>query len=190
MIIYATKKMLDRYKLNTPDEMISEISPLAKKLREIEKDNSLYEWGCKLFYFDGKKCLELMHFETKFVVFLINYKVGNIDNTMNDVFNYIFDMYSSDKEMVKALKKYVKSSTVFIFDKITNRSIISSLNHVQSDWAWGGSRFYNYIKDGILHTKKINRDVNDFITTIKINNKSKYIVPYEYFAKVMKEKFK
>ena len=41
MIIYATKKMLDRYKLNTPDEMISEISPLAKKLREIEKENSL-----------------------------------------------------------------------------------------------------------------------------------------------------
>ena len=37
MIIYATKKMLDIYKLNTPDEMISEISPLAKKLREIEK---------------------------------------------------------------------------------------------------------------------------------------------------------
>ena len=97
MIIYATKKMLDRYKLNTPDEMISEISPLAKGSREIEKDNSLYEWGCKLFYFDGKKCLELMHFETKFVVFLINYKVGYIDNTMNDVFNYIFDMYSSDK---------------------------------------------------------------------------------------------
>ena len=48
MIIYATKKMLDIYKLNTPDEMISEISPLAKKLREIEKDNSLYQWGCKL----------------------------------------------------------------------------------------------------------------------------------------------
>ena len=127
MIIYATKNMLDRYKLNTPDEMISEISPLAKKLREIEKDNSLYEWGCKLFYFDGKKCLELMHFETKFVVFLINYKVGCIDNIMNDVFNYIFDMYSSDKEMVKALKKYVKSSTVFIFDKITNRSIIEEM---------------------------------------------------------------
>ena len=54
MIIYATKKMLDRYKLNTPDEMVSEISPLSKKLREIEKDNSLYEWDVNYFILMAK----------------------------------------------------------------------------------------------------------------------------------------
>lgn len=91
--------------------------------------------------------------------------------------------------MQKALDKYFASSPIACFDKITNRSIISKLNHVQSDWAWDRYRFYEYIRNGVLHTKEINRDVNDYSFSTKENGKEVWHFPYDYFAEVIKEQF-
>ena len=48
----------------------------------------------------------------------------------------------------------------------------SDLNGIQSRWAWDEYCFYDYIKDGVLHTKKVNRYVNEMPHTKKVNAKT------------------
>ena len=189
MIYYATKEAMQRYKLKTPEEMGSSIAPVAQAVKQKEAGQRIYEWGCKLFYFDRRKCLQIMHFETKLVIYLVDLKIAEREHAGNTVAHYLMDMYKSDREMCRALEAFFASSPVVIFDRITDRSIIGSMNSTLNQWTYGGSRFYDYISDGILHTKRINRDVNEMPTTVTIDGKKEWIVPYKYFAQVIKERF-
>ena len=78
---------------------------------------------------------------------------------------------------------------LFHFDRIANRSIIARLNHIQSSWAWDGQRFYEYVRGGILYTKEINRDVNNYLLSTKENGKTEYRLPYRYFEEIIKKEF-
>lgn len=189
MIYYATREIMQRYKLKTPEEMTSENALIASAVAEKERGNQLFEWGCKLFDFDRRKCLQVMHYETGLVIFLIDIKVNEIEFAANAVAEYLMDMYSSDPVMIKALERYYASSPIVCFDKITNRSIISKMNHIQSDWALEGYRFYDYIRDGIFHTKELNRDINDYPFSMKVNQKKQWFIPYDLFAQTIKKQF-
>ena len=62
--------------------------------------------------------------------------------------------------------------------KITDRSIIASLNHNQIEFADDGYAFYDYIENGVLKSKEINRKINwEHLTTQMINGKKDYIYP-------------
>lgn len=189
MIYYATKETMQRYKLKTPEELDTPTLPIAQIIRRAESGHRIYEWGCKLFYFDRRKCLQIMNFETRLVVYLIDLKMADREHIGNAVAQYLMDMYASDKEMCRALEAYFESSPVVIFDKITDRSMITRMNYMVTYWALDGYRFYDYISDGILHTKQINRDVNDFYATTNIDGKKRYIIPYEHFAQTIKSRF-
>ena len=189
MIYYATKETMQRYKLKTPEQLRSEIAPMAQAVIQRERGNRIYEWGCKLFYFDRRKCMQIMHFETKLVVFLVDLKMKDLEYAGNAVANYLLDMYKDDLDMQQALKAYFAASPFVCFDRIADKSIISSMNGIQTRWAWDGYRFYDYIKDGILHTRQINRDVNEMPVTKKVNGKEEWIVPYELFAQTIKKNF-
>lgn len=76
MIYYATKETMQRYKLKTPEKLDPSISPLAQAVKQKEAGQRIYEWGCKLFYFDRRKCLQIMHFETKLVIYLVDLKMA------------------------------------------------------------------------------------------------------------------
>ena len=189
MIYYATKETMQRYKLKTPELFQSEIAPLVQAVVQRERGNRIYEWGCKLFYFDRRKCLQLMHFETKLVVFLVDLKMKDLEHAANAVANYLMDMYSDDVQMRKALESYFTASPLVCFDRITDRSIIASMNTVQTRWAWDGYRFYDYIQNGILHTRRINREVNEMPVTRKVNGKEEWFIPYELFSQTIKKRF-
>lgn len=189
MIFYATKETMQRYKLKTPEQLKTEIAPYAQAVVQLEKGNRLYEWGCKLFYFDRRKCLQVMHYETKMVIFLVDIKIKELEFAVNAIPQYLMDMYSTDAFMQRALERYFASSPFVCFDKIADRSIIASMNGIQNRWAWDGYRFYDYIKDGILHTKQINWDVNKMPVTRKVEGKEEWFVPYEFFAETIKKRF-
>lgn len=189
MIFYATKETLERYKLKTPDQISEPMRPFVKAIIEKEQGNSIYEWGCKLFHFDIRKCLQFIHFKTRLVIFLVDVKMDDVKYALDMVAQYLFNIYADDPDMPKALQKYFESSPIACFDKITNRSIITKLNHMQSDWAWDGKRFYKYTREGILHTKEINRDVNDCPFSTKETGKEEWHFPYKYFAEVIKQQF-
>lgn len=191
MIYYATQQTLKRYKLNTPKNFHSKTGDIVRMIANKERGNRLYEWGCKLFYFDRRKCLQVVHFASKLTIFLIDIKMDDIVYAANAVAQYIFDIYDGDKMMKRALERYFESSPIVVFDKITDRSIIATLNKTQSDLAEDGYYFYEFIKNGILQTKEINRKINrDWIFTRKVNGKTEYIRSAEEFEKLIKENFK
>lgn len=189
MIFYATKKTMQRYDLKTPEKMSPSISPLAQAVKQKESGQRIYEWGCKAFDFDGRSSLQVMHFETKMTIYLIDFKPEKIEFAANTVAEYLMYLYQNDKQMQEALKRFFASADHMVFDQITDRSMITTMNSLLDRWALDGYRFYDYINNGILHTKKINRDVNDFPTSITKNGKKEWIIPYEYFAQVIKERF-
>lgn len=135
MIYYATKETMQRYKLKTPEQLRPEIAPIAQAVIQRERGNRIYEWGCKLFYFDRRKCMQVMHFETKLVVFLVDLKMKDLEYAGSAVANYLLDMYMDDLEMQQALKAYFAASPFVCFDRITDKSIISSMNGIQTRWA-------------------------------------------------------
>ena len=190
MIYYATQETMDRYKLKRPHEMSPGIKELCEQIIEKEQGNSLYEWGVKLFYFDRRKCLQIVHFLTKMTVFLIDFKVNEIENAANAVAQYLFYLYEPDRKMKKALERYFASSPFVTFEKLTNRSIATTLNQTRRNFAFDGYRFYDFIENGILQSKKINRAAAEYPRMMKVDGKTEYIIPKEYFKEVILEKFR
>ena len=59
------------------------------------------------------------------------------------------------------------------------------------EFADDGYRFYEYIDKNILNSKKINREFNcEHLITKKINGKTAYVYPFEYFRKLLIERYK
>lgn len=78
--------------------------------------------------------------------------------------------------MTKALKKMFEENPVACFLKLTDKSVIATLNTTQSRFADDGYRFYEFIRNGVLHTMEINHAVNfKWLFTMKINGKTEYI---------------
>lgn len=189
MIYYCTKETLERYKLKILKQTSDEIRSICQKVIEIENGNDIYEWGVKLFYFDRRKCLQIVNFATKLTVFVVDVKVDDLVNVPNAVANYIIELYKDDKAISKAIERYFASSPIVVFDKLVDKSIIATLNHTQLEFAEDGYRFYDYIKNNILETRKINKDIAEWCFTKKINGKTEYFIPKKYFKEVILERF-
>lgn len=190
MIIYATKETFDKYKLKRSEELKPPLDELVRTIIERETGDRLCEWGGKLFYFDRRKCIQIVNFASKFTLFLVDVKMKDLSNLGEYIAEYIFDIYSADKEMVSALGRMFKEHRYMCFSKLTDKSIISTLNSTQRIFADDGDLFYDYISNGILHTKDINRKVNcKWLFTTKTNNKTDYFYACEKFREVVLERY-
>lgn len=182
MIIYVTKETFDKYKLKRPEDLKPPLDELARTVMEKEAGDRLCEWGGKLFHFDRRKCIQIVNFASKFTLFLVDVKLSDLPNIGDYIAEYIFDIYSEDKEMLSALNRMFEEHQYMCFSKLTDKSIISTLNSTQSRFAEDGYRFYDFISEGILHTKDINRKINsDWLFTMTINKKTDYFYAREKF---------
>ena len=190
MIIYVTKETSDKYKLKLPKDLKPPLDELARAVIEKEAGDRLCEWGGKLFYFDRRKCIQVVNFASKFTLFLVDVKLSDLPNIGDYIAEYIFDIYSEDKEMLSALKRMFEEHQYMCFSKLTDKSIISTLNSTQSRFAEDGYRFYDFISEGILHTKDINRKINsDWLFTMTINKKTDYFYAREKFRALVLEQY-
>ena len=190
MILYATKQTIKELNIPIPEELSTFNQLLSTKVIEQQKNNKLLEWGIKIFYFDGRKCIQAMNFASKLTIFIFDLEEGQIAYIADAIAKYLFDIYSKDKRMKKILEKFFEDFPVCAFSKLQDKSIITSLNHNQLDFAEDGYRFYDYIEKGVLKTRKINNDVNwKHIVGINKNNKKDYIYPAEYFRELLLEKY-
>ena len=191
MILYATKQTIKD--LNIP--MIEELSQfnktMAQKVIEEQTNDRLLEWGLKIFYFDNRKCVQAINYASKLTIFLFDIKEEEIAYIANGIAIYLMDIYEKDKNMIKVLEKFFKDYPACTFSKITDRSIIASLNHNQFEFADNGYAFYDYIENGILKSKEINKKFNwKELTTQIINGKKDYIYPAEYFREILLNRYK
>lgn len=137
-----------------------------------QTNDSLLEWGLKYFDFDGKKCVQAVNFVSKLGIFLFDIKNNEIQWIANGIAIYLKEIYSKDLKMQKLLDEFLKDYPACVFSKLTNRSIIASLNHNQSIYADDGYRFYEYIQDNVWNSKKINKDFNwKNLTTVRVSKK-------------------
>ncbi|MCD7857135.1 MAG: hypothetical protein LUG55_04935 [Clostridiales bacterium] len=191
MIIYATKQTVERYKMKMPEEFTDPtMGPLARAVYQQEQGDRLLEWGAKLFYFDRRKCVQVCNFASKFTVVLVDFKKADMEYAGNAVAHYMMDIYDQDKEMVALLNRFFRDYPLVCFGRLTDRKTIASLNQFQTRFLEDGYRLYDYIEGNILHTRKLNRDINtDYLMTEKVNGKTQYFLPAEKFATLLKERY-
>ncbi len=190
MILYAIKQTIED--LNIP--MIGELSQfnriMAQKVIEEQTNDRLLEWGLKIFYFDNRKCVQAVNYASKLTIFLFDIK-EEIAYIANGIAIYLMDIYEKDKNMIKILERFFKDYPACTFSKITDRSIIASLNHNQFEFADNGYAFYDYIENGILKSKEINKKFNwKELTTKIIDGKKDYIYPAECFRELLLNRYK
>ena len=191
MILYATKKTIEELDIPMVDELSTFNRIMAYRVIEEQSGDELLEWGLKLFYFDGRKCVQAVNFMSKLTIFLFDIKNEEIQWIANGIAIYLNEIYKDDKEMLKLLDKFYTEYPCCAFDKLINKSIIATLNRNQFEFADDGYRFYEYIDKNILNSKKINREFNcEHLITKKIDGKTDYIYPFEYFRKLLIERYK
>lgn len=143
-----------------PNELSTFNRVMAERIIKEQTNDVLLEWGLKYFEFDGRKCVQAVNFASKLGIFLFDIKNDKIAWIANGIAIYLKEIYSKDNEMQKVLDEFFKEYPICAFSKLTNRSIIASLNHNQSIYADDGYRFYEYVQNNILNSKKINKDFN------------------------------
>lgn len=186
MILYVTKQTFERYKLKLPKDMSFPMNEITEATVLRESGNRLLEWGGKLFYFNGKKCIQLVNFASKLTLFLIDIKMDDLPMVGNYIANYLLDIYSGDKNMKKLLERFFKEHPICCFSKITDQSIIATLNHTQLYFADDGYRFYDFIENGILNTRKINKTINtNWPFVQKINGQKDYFFAADKFKELL-----
>ena len=191
MIIYATKQTIERYKIVLPQDMHSPIKEMALATVQKESGDRLLEWGAKLFYFDRRKCLQVVNFASKLTLFLFDVKVDDLAGVGNAIAHYLLDIYSNNVTMTKLLKRFFDDYPVVAFDRLTDKRAIATLNHTQLTFADDGYRFFEFIENNVLQTRKINKKVNfDWIFTEKIGGKTDYFYSGEKFEQLLKERYK
>ena len=189
MILYITKKTKDRFNIPLYSELTDELELLARNILVKEQDD-IFKWGVKIFYFDRRKCLQIMNFASKVSIFLIDIKVKDVKEISNMLAHYLKIIYEDDLEVVELLDRYFKETPISFFDTLKNRSVIGSLNHNERYFLEGGYRLYDFIENGTLHTIRLNKQFNfRYIVGKKSNGKTEYIVPGEEFKKMLSQRY-
>ena len=189
MILYITKKTKDRFNIPLYSELTDELELLERNILVKEQDD-IFKWGVKIFYFDRRKCLQIMNFASKVSIFLIDIKVKDVKEISNMLAHYLKIIYEDDLEVVELLDRYFKETPISFFDTLKDRSVIGSLNHNERYFLEGGYRLYDFIENGTLHTIRLNKQFNfRYIVGKKSNGKTEYIVPGEEFKKMLSQRY-
>lgn len=189
MILYITKKTKDRFNIPLYSELTDELELLARNILVKEQDD-IFKWGVKIFYFDRRKCLQIMNFASKVSIFLIDIKVKDVKEISNMLAHYLKIIYEDDLEVVELLDRYFKETPISFFDTLKDRSVIGSLNHNERYFLEGGYRLYDFIENGTLHTIRLNKQFNfRYIVGKKSDGKTEYIVPGEEFKKMLSQRY-
>lgn len=190
MIIYLTKESRERLNIPLTSEMRTDIKLFAEKVIEKESGDKLLEWGAKLFYFDRRKCLQIVNFASKLTLILIDIKVSDIVDIPNIMSMYMFEIYKNDLFTTKLLKRFFKENPFVAYSALKDKSIISTLNHTQSTYLEDGYRLYEFIENNVMQSKKLNYKINfDWIFTSKLDGKTDYFVSGEKFVELLKKRY-
>lgn len=192
MIIYATKQTIERYKLKLPDELEPPYDEMTQILLDHEQNDKLLEWGCKLFYCSGKKCLQFVNFASKLTIIAADVKISGVKQSGNYIYGYISELYKDDPQMVSALDNMFKRHPFSCFNKLTDRSIISTLNFTQRTFLADGDRLYDFIDENSkLHLEELHKKINtNWVFTRKVGNQTDYFYSGALFRKLVLEKYK
>ncbi len=207
MIICPTKQTIERFRIPMANELVNEKLQLAAEhVIATESSDSLLCWGAKLFYLDGRKCLQLMNFASKLTVCLFDFKVAQLENLGDMLATYIVRIFTdgpldkgyptekwlAEKKKHKTsfdaiLTRFFKDYPMVAFSKLSDRSTISSMNNIEltllyPEW------LYKFIQNGILCSLDIARDIN-WSYPMTMRGEENYSIPAERFEVLLRVKY-
>ncbi len=186
MIIYATENTIRDYNVKMPDELRYPVSIIAQSVIARESGDDLLKWGCAAFEIDGVKCLQLTNFAGLLTVFLIKWEESDLHNLSQYLLQYLYDIYSGDSEAERCIGCMLQETQSVCFAKLIDGGVKTAMDSIRHMAARDGNRFFDYISDGVMRTREINRDMNfDWYTSGTIDNEH----PGEYFRKILTERY-
>ena len=120
MILYATKQTIKELNIPMPDELSTFNNIIANKVIKEQSRDELLEWGLKLFYFDGRKCVQAVNFASKLTLFLFDIKNKEVGYIANGIAMYLNEIYSKDIKIKKILERFYDEYPVCAFSKLVN----------------------------------------------------------------------
>lgn len=188
MIIYPTVKTADVFgaPLNAKikDKAMKAVS---ESVISSEQGNALCEWGLKLFYLNGMKCLQAMNYASKFTVVLCNVRKADLKDVGNLIADSMLKVYEQDSETYEALVKIVRSHPIVAWDKMTNKTVLSSMNIIEEGFLTNPDFYDKFIdKNGNLDCLSMNTWLNfEYITSGAFVGSKKYIFPGELMKELV-----
>lgn len=177
MNIYGTKQTLERYKLDTTEPAII-----------ASDEERLFAYGIKVFYSNRKKCLQVVNFASKLTLIIYDVKNSDIKNLDTIIEDQIKQLFKNDSEMNELLAKYYADNSDLTINKLTDRSIISTLNRNQMILVDSINIANEIDDDGTC--RGLNKFVNfDYLQTITLNKKPRYFYPAEEFKNLLSKMY-
>lgn len=190
MIFYPTKETAQKLHIDMKKSFEEPQKTALDQLKQLEQGDRLLEWGMKVLFFDHRKCIQMENFETKFTLFLVDISVKDVSDIANKMGIYFIQLYMNDSDMIKALQNMYQEHPYVTYDKLVDRSSISTMNRCQTDFTNDGYAFYNYIENDVIQTKKINYDVNfEWLVSDKDYIKNDYYFTGNRFREAVVKRF-
>lgn len=187
MIFCATRKTFERYHMPLPEKKQTSVTGVGKG---IPRGDRVYAWGCKIFYFDRRKSLQLVHYDTRLTVFLVDIKIADSTSVALALLDSLRRLYFDDPAMLDAVERYVASSLDSSYRPISDRRVIATLNRTQREFARDGYVFYDYYENGMVNTARANADVNAVPFNRRWGKKTESCRPYDLFRKRLLSRFR
>lgn len=178
MRLEGTKQTIERFNIELDSEVATD-------------DNSLFYFAMKLFYANGKKCLQIIHVQTKLTIILYDVKNSDIKNLDIRIKPEIYKLFKEDIAFTECLDKFFEYNPKLTFGKLSNRSAISTLNRTEMVFIDDLEIFYidedtsEVVCDEILHQINFN-----YFMTITENKKPRYMLAAEEFKETITNYFK
>lgn len=176
MIISPTQKTVERFKINIMDSS--------------GQNEPLFRWGMKIFYVQRRKCLLVINEQTKLSFALFDVRNDDIQYLDNFIRHAILQLYRHDYEVVQLLMMYFEEDKTLEFEKLVNKSMISSLNLLQSSLFDDLDFLANFVINNNLQVNDVNAYLNfDWLVTRKHNNRKEYTFSGELFVESLIERY-
>ena len=189
MIVYATKQTVKAVRLPLVEDLQDpQLRALATDIINTEAGDHMLEWGMKLFYFDHRKCLQVIHIASRMTIFMAGIEDNQVSQIGHFIATYMLELFSDDQEMQRLIDRFLTEHPILLYDRLKDKSIIAHLNLTQRNYLLDGERLAQYIDGGIMHTLKLSKDYN-------LNYLIKYKDPsgkqsYRFPGKVFEEQLK
>ena len=160
MILYADTKSFLSYKLKTAEDFTYPRSEIARGFMELERGDSLLEWGMKLFRMGDARCLHLVNLGAGLTLYLFGVERPQIGLLGRVMEYYIRRLHEGDGEMTSALDRMFSRVKVCQFAHLTDEFTAAGMEQTEQEFIFSGKWLPDCVKDGSLDGCEVNRRAN------------------------------
>ena len=179
MNIYVTKETAKRLKL-----------PAVSEPSAAEECDLLMSWGAKLYYFNRRKCIQLVNYETRLTIVLDDLRAQKSAAIPDLLMASLQELFKGDQEMLTCLERMEKEGPVRYGTPIRNRKILSSIVFNETTFLARDVIPKGFVQEGALLTRELNWYLNmQHLFAETIHESGMVSNPGEKFRKRMVERF-